>query len=173
MKPGVRKKATDFLDWNVYVRLFEVNEWIKKQSSIIHWQSSSNLLWYGKNPFAVRNNQHTKRTVFSSMHCAHGLLQSFCCVFMYVRVFLCAAIIVSGGCLCECAFLQLRICQPHHNSQAVSQSLSIVAWMKNKLYWIHYTRRSIINSHLHPLQRIAILFFRSLFLSLFLHIFTK
>lgn len=120
----------------------------KKQSSRRHWQSSSNLVYdTATNPFAVRNNRYTKSTVF--FHCiVHGVA-----VFFIVCVLL---LFVTGGCLCECAFLQPRICQPHHNGQAVSQSLSIVAWMKHKLYWIHYTRRSIINSHLHPFRRIVV-----------------
>lgn len=81
------------------------------------------------------------------LHCA--LKVAVTVFFLYV----CALLLLVGVCV-KCAFLQPRICQPHYNRPAVSQSLGIVAWMKIKLYRKHYTH--VVLSLIHICIRFSI-----------------
>lgn len=140
MKPGVKKR--DFLNWNSCIRHFEVNE--NKNTMPL-----TTLTEFFESAMIQQEPFRSAKQLIHKEYEEYGLFFIALCIELQSFLYMCAVIV--SGCLCECVFLQPRICQPHHNSQAVSQSLSIVAWMKKTLYRIHYTRRSIINSYLHPL----------------------
>lgn len=134
IKPGVTQKTPIFWTEICCIRLFEVSERKNKAQNYI---DRVLRIWCVIQPEPFRSAKQPTHKEYGLFHCiVHGVAVFFVCV---------RAIIVSWWVsVCECAFLQPRICQPHHNGQAVSQSPSIVAWMKN-LNCIEYIAHVVLS----------------------------